>query len=144
MKKKIIIAFIAIIAVILIGWLNWPYLSAPSPAKKTSQEILSGLGVPTEAILIDYSRADVNQDKKIETLVVADDPIMKNSLVYIVDETGRRVYQREILVTPVRIELRRFEKDKYLSFFLAFDNQYKEGYFIRWNGGEYEIPDEER
>lgn len=147
MRKKILFSLIILLVVTTV-WLAFTKIGKEGPAlvnTKSSQEILSGLGVPVEMVLIDYSRFDTNNDGKIETLVITKDPVKERAHYYILDETGNKLYeQSNILSAPERIELRNYKDDKYKSFFLVFKEQYKEGHFIWWNGEEYEIPEEER
>ncbi len=100
--------------------------------------------VPENEIIIDSLSADTNSDGKKETLVITEQPEKKKAYFYIFNGQGINIYKRESGLLPDRIELRKFEGDNFDSFFLVFENQFEEGFFIRWNGGEYAVPEGER
>ena len=100
--------------------------------------------IPENEILIDLLEEDTNQDGLKEVLVISEDPIKRKACFYIFNSNGEKVYYKESGLLPDRIESRNFGEDDYNSFFLVFEGQFKEGFFIRWDGKEYEIPGEER
>lgn len=100
--------------------------------------------VPENEIIIDSLSADTNSDGKKETLVITEQPEKKKAYFYIFDSQGGNIYKRESGLSPDRIELRKLEGDNFYSFFLVFENQFEEGFFIRWDGKEYTVPEGER
>ncbi len=100
--------------------------------------------VPENEIIIDSLSADTNFDSKKEIIVITEQPEKKKAYFYIFDNQGKNIYKRESGLLPDRIELRKFEGDNFNSFFLVFENKFEEGFFVRWNGGEYIVPEGER
>lgn len=98
--------------------------------------------IPKNEILIDVLEEDTNYDGLKEIFVVSEKTGEKKACFYIFNQQKEKIYYKESGLAPDRIELRKFGDDIYNSFFLVFEGQFKEGFFIRWNGKEYVISEE--
>ncbi len=115
--------------------------------EENQDNILPNWKIPEDEIFIDSLSEDTNQDNLKETLVIAENtrnPLKKKAYFYIFNKNGEKIYYKESGLSPDGIELRKFGDDNYQSFFLVFEGQFQEGFFIRWNGKEYVIPGEEK
>ncbi len=110
--------------------------------KINDNDSLMNWKIPEDEILVDLLNEDTNQDGLKEILVITEKPEKKSAYFYIFNDQGEKIYYKESGLLPDQIELRKFEDDNYDSFFLVFEGQFKEGFFIRWNGERYVISEE--
>jgi len=116
-------------------------------AEKNQDNDLPNWKIPEDEIFIDFLNGDTNQDNSEETLVIAENaenPLKKKVYFYVFDKSGKKIFYKEGGISPDSVELRKFGDDNYQSFFLIFEGQFNEGFFIRWNGAAYAIPEEEK
>ena len=111
---------------------------------KNQNEKAADWKIPEDEILIDLLEGDTNKDELKEVLIITEKPLDKKAFFYIFNTEGEKIYQKESGFSPDRAELRKFGDDDYDSFFLVFENQFEEGFFIRWNGKKYVVPGEEK
>lgn len=79
----------------------------------------------------------------LETLVITEEPA-KTYHIMIFDAQKALLYdQKSVLAAPGKILLQAYEGDGRLSFYLEYANSIP-GYFLRWNGYQYTVPENEK
>ncbi|PIP17593.1 MAG: hypothetical protein COX43_03500 [Parcubacteria group bacterium CG23_combo_of_CG06-09_8_20_14_all_35_9] len=120
-------------------------ISTPEDVNAIEEEKEEGekFQIPSQEVLIHKIAGDTNNDGKIETLIVTENRFSKRGHFYILSDSGEKLYEMaDILTLPDNLELRVFKNDKYPSYFLIFEGQFKEGYFICWDGESYSVPED--
>jgi len=113
---------------------------SPSP-KTSSSSIPIDYKVPTGETYLMSSQADTNGDGKIETLVITTAANNKYH-AYVLSLDGATLYDNKDLgQKPLRIADTTYsETDKSSSWMLVFTEESGSLAIIRWNGTQYEIP----
>lgn len=152
-KQKLIYLGIAGIVIILAGLLIYQQnliknqkvaeqenaILANVPLRENNDK-RTDMGLAGDETLVSYSSVDSNNNGENETLVVAQNKTNKKTHIYILDKSGAKIYDRAgLLVGPDKVEIKKSGSDSYYSYYLSFASVGTNGYFIRWNGGGYEM-----
>lgn len=132
-------------------------LATPGEEKAVSQdkskelEILDpskGLSVRVidlvEGIILHQVVGDTNGDSHKETLIITQEED-RSIVFYIFDANGQKIYQHtKSYLVPEYITLKSYQGDSYNSYHFIFEGEYRNEFYLRWDGQEYGVPEDEK
>lgn len=147
MRKNILLVVLILLLIGLGAFLFWDRqaevkVEKPEDKIEESQKKSDSLA-PKGEKLLEKLEADSNGDGEEEIHFLTEENGLFN--IYITNWAGEILYsQKNNLVRPDYLKTDNYPGDSHPSLFVGFENQFKEGYLIRWDGLEYSISDEEK
>ncbi len=115
----------------------------PIVFEKPNIPIKVDLPVPEGETVLLVKKGKTRGLEENETLIIAKEAVGDTLHMMIFDSQKSLLYEKKgMLVAPNDVQVKTFEKDTHPSFYCVLGSN--QGYFVRWNGYQYAVPENEK